>query len=229
MNARQMLRAFRQALEPHRDPARAAPMAAYLRDQFPFLGLPHPVVQAHLRPLWPQLKPHVTEALLGDLARGLWKLPEREFQYAALDLLYRFRRLLTPSSLPLIEELLQAKSWWDSVDALTTKVLWEIVAAHPSTRRDMDRWSRHANLWVRRAAILHQLKAKQSTDAKRLFRYCAENARDEEFFIRKAIGWALREYAKTDATAVWAFVDAHPRLSALSKREALRRVVRGLH
>jgi len=212
----------RQLLEPHRDAALAANMARYMKGRFPFLGLPRPVYQPLLRPLMLSLRAEVNEDLLLDTARQLWKLPEREYQYVAGDLLDRYSKVLTPASLPVLQELIETKSWWDSVDQLTGRVVGPLVRAHPELRRAMDRWSRHGNFWVRRAAILHQLAYREQTDTKRLFGYCARNAEDPEFFVRKAIGWALRQYAKHDAAAVREFVHAHPELSPLSRREALK-------
>jgi 3-methyladenine DNA glycosylase AlkD len=115
------------------------------------------------------------------------------------------------------------KSWWDSIDALTGQVVGPLVLRFPELKKEMDRCSRHPNFWLRRSAILHQLAYKDQTDPERLFGYCLNNAANPEFFIRKAIGWALRQYAHTDPQAVYNFVDNHrDRLSPLSIREALK-------
>jgi 3-methyladenine DNA glycosylase AlkD len=155
-------------------------------------------------------------------AQRLWALPEREFQYAALDLLARAAPALTADALQAVETLIVTKSWWDTVDALASGVVGRIVLAHPATAATMDRWLDHESMWLRRSAILHQLKWKERTDQERLFRYCLARADENEFFIRKAIGWALRQYSWTNPEAVRAFVAAHDgELSGLSKREAL--------
>lgn len=210
------VRQVRQTFEARRNPAQAVPMARYLKDQFPFLGLKRPEFQALLRPL----RQPMEEPALLETAERLWRLPEREFQHAAIDLLEP--RRLTPGALPTLRGLLEAKSWWDSVDGLTGHVLGPLIARERGMQQDMDAWSQEANFWLRRAAIIHQLGFKKATDAPRLFGYCAHNARDGEFFIRKAIGWALRSYARTDPAAVRAFVAAHPELSPLSRKEALK-------
>ena len=209
-------------LAPHRDPATAEKMARYMKGRFPFLGLPRTVYQPLTRPLLTEFRPAASEAHLLEIARQLWDLPEREYQYLAGDLLDRYCKHLTPASLPALRDLLVCKSWWDSVDQLTGRVLAPLVRAHPVLRREMDRWSRDENFWLRRAAILHQLSSGPGTDSRRLFAYCLRNAKDSEFFVRKAIGWALRQHAKLDAPAVRSFVDAHPELSPLSRREALK-------
>jgi 3-methyladenine DNA glycosylase AlkD len=212
---------LRQSFEQHRDPARAAPMAAYMRSQFPFLGIPAPLqvklvheARAGLaRPGQPEL---------AVLAETLWALPEREYQYAALHELGRGVKGLDPRFLPLVHTLVTTRSWWDTVDTLAGRVVGPLALAYPEVREEMDRWAGDTNLWVRRTAILHQLNAGKRTDTGRLFAYCLQNSGDPEFFIRKALGWALRQYSKTDERAVRAFVAAHPELSALSRREALK-------
>src|SRR6266540_1420745 len=117
------------------------------------------------------------------------------------------------------------KSWWDTVDALAAHLVGPIVANHPATVSTMDEWAGEENVWLARTAILHQLTYKEATDTERLFRYCVTRADHRDFFIRKAIGWALRQHAWTDPGAVRRFVAAHTdRLSPLSVREALKNV-----
>lgn len=222
MTSRAFVDQIRRAFEAHRDAERAAGMARYLKDQFPFLGLPRPVYQALAKPIVSRLGKEPAERFLLDAAHRLWKLPEREFQHCAGDLLDRFHRRLSAAALGDCEHLLVTKPWWDSVDLITTRVVAPLVTQYPELRRDMDRWSRADNFWLRRAAIIHQLGYKRRTDTKRLFAYCSRNARDPEFFIRKAIGWALRQHARTDPDAIRAYVEAHPELSPLSRREALK-------
>lgn len=119
-----------------------------------------------------------------------------------------------------------AKSWWDTVDSLAHAV-GALVLAHPELAAEMDRWIADEDLWLRRVALLHQLDFGAQTDARRLFDYCARSAGETDFFARKAIGWALRQYSKTDPDAVCRFVAEHDAvLSPLSKREALRAIER---
>lgn len=215
-------RVVQAVLEPARNSAQAEPMARYMRGLFPFLGLKRPEFERLVRPVWTEWKPQHNERLICGCARELWKLPEREYHHAALDLLMRHERMLTPKSLPVVRALIVSKSWWDTVDALATRIVGPLVARHPDLKPTMDAWSRDKNLWIRRTAILHQLGYKKNTDIDRLFDYCARNASDSDFFIRKAIGWALRQYARTDPAAVKRFVKTHPDLSPLSKREATK-------
>lgn len=222
MSPEQFVAQVQETFEAHRNPAKAAPMAKYMKHRFPFLGLPRPDYQALARPLIQSVGKTADQPWLLEVAHRLWELSEREYQYLAVGVLRAGSRRLGPASLARLETLLTCKSWWDSVDPLATQVVGPLVLRHPELKAEMDRWSRHPHFWLRRAAILHQLGHKEKTDPDRLFAYCAANAADREFFIRKGIGWALREYAKTDPQAVWAFVATHPGLSLLSKREALK-------
>lgn len=215
--------AVQAALEPHRNPEQAAPMARYLKGRFPFLGLKRPELQPLVKPLVVAVKPVADEAWLSETIPLLWALPEREYQYVAVELLGRYQKRLTAASLPLLRERIVTRSWWDSVDGVVGAALSPLTLRLPELRTEMDVWSRDENFWLRRAAILHQLKHHASTDQERLFDYCRANASDPEFFIRKAIGWALRTYATTDPLAVRTFVEANKaQLSHLSVREALK-------
>jgi 3-methyladenine DNA glycosylase AlkD len=204
------------------DPERAAGMRAYMRDQFPFLGIPTAARRALSREVLAGA-PTPTGDDLRAVALACWELPEREYQYFASDLLGRHARRLDPAFLDTVRYLVTTKSWWDTVDALASKVVGSIVDRHPETVATMDVWLVDENLWLARTAILHQLTYKERTDTARLFRYCLARADHKDFFIRKAIGWALRQYAWTDPVAVRRFVAAHAtELSPLSVREATK-------
>jgi 3-methyladenine DNA glycosylase AlkD len=199
-------------------------MGAYLRDQFPCLGITLPRLRAILRDL---AQPGPEEAL--SWAHACWQLPEREFQYAGLFSLQSAAPRLPPTSLAELRWLITTKSWWDTVDGLATHVVGRLVLDHRELASEMDTWVRDADIWVARTAILHQERWKSRTDADRLFSYCELRAGDREFFIRKAIGWALRSYAATDPAAVERFVLDHEQaLSGLSRREAMKGVQRHL-
>src|SRR5262245_4469903 len=195
-------------------------MSAYMRDQFPFLGLPNPVLTALVRAA---ALPKPTEAELAEQALFLWAQPEREFQYVACGQLRRHVKVCGPGLLAVATQLIVTKPWWDTVATRGSHTVGPLVRKHPELLATMDAWIGESNLWLARTAILYQLGYKDSTDAQRLLRYCAAQAGHPDFFIRKAIGWALREYSKTDPAAVRDFVRAHESvLSGLSKREALR-------
>ena len=215
------LQNIQNALESHRNKTRAESMSAYMRNQFPFLGIPSPerrkLVKTALLETQALKKP-IDE----NLVLELWRLPEREFQYAACDYLAWQRKKLEAQHLELLEKLILEKSWWDSVDSLVHNV-GAISLKFPESIPTLERWSQTENFWLRRAAILHQLGLKEKTDEQRLFKFILENANDSEFFIRKAIGWALREHSYTNPEGVKNFVLEHQQeLSSLSKREALK-------
>jgi len=203
------------------DPEAADPMRAYMRDAFPFLGLPSPKRRELSRRVLTGL-PRPTEADLRGVALACWELPEREYQYFAVDLLVAHPSACGPTFLTTAELLITTRTWWDTVDPLASRVVGTIVARHPTAVATMDRWIVDGDLWLARTALLHQLHYKRDTDAERLFRYCAVQAEHPDFFIRKAIGWALRQYARVDAAAVRDFVKQNQQLSPLSVREALK-------
>jgi len=209
------------ALSAHRDPERAKWMSAYMRGQFSFLGIQTAARRALQKAALAGL-PAPGEADLAAFARALYALPEREYQYVAVDHLVRSVSVCGAGFLPVARELITTKSWWDTVDGLAAQVVGPLVMAYPELTAEMDRWVEDPNLWVARTAILHQLKYRDQTDAARLFRYCELRAGDTDFFIRKAIGWALRAYSKTEPAAVRAFIVASDtKLSGLSKREGM--------
>jgi 3-methyladenine DNA glycosylase AlkD len=209
------------ALATAADPARAVPMAAYMRDRFAFLGVPTPLRRQLARRFIALAKRPGGAATALVRAQGLWRERWRECHYVAVDLLAACAPQLPAAALADLERLIVTHSWRDSVDALAKHAVGALVRNHPGTVATIDRWAVDPNLWLRRTAILHQLGAKGATDRERLFRHCRANGGDPEFFIRKGIGWALREYAYVDPDAVRDFLDAHRgALSPLSVREA---------
>lgn len=204
------------------DPEAATAMQAYMRHQFEFVGIPNPVRTAIAREVFGDLGRPSADDLLG-FAHAAWARPERDFQYVAAKLLRRHVKRLDASAIDDLRTLIITKSWWDTVDELARNVVGPLVLAHPELVEVMDRWIDDDDIWLARTAIIHQGAYKDATDADRLFRYCLRRAGDTEFFLRKAIGWALRDYSKVDEAAVRAFVAAHDaELSGLSKREALK-------
>jgi 3-methyladenine DNA glycosylase AlkD len=205
-----------------RDPTAAVAMRAYMRDQFEFVGIPSAARTAIAREAFADLGAPSADDLLA-FAHASWARTERDHQYVAAKLLRRHVKLLPAGAIEDLEELITTRSWWDTVDELARNVVGPLVRAHPELVAVMDAWIDDDDIWLARTAILHQGTFKAATDPERLFRYCLRRAADTEFFLRKAIGWALRDYAKVDPAAVRAFVAAHDaELSGLSKREALR-------
>jgi 3-methyladenine DNA glycosylase AlkD len=193
-----------------------------MRDQFAFYGIAAPAQSAIAKQAMSGL-PAPTEHELERIGRACWKRDEREWQYFACGYLRRHINVATCDFIAVAESLITTKSWWDTVDSLASRTVGPLVTMHPHLVTVMDDWIASDNIWLARTAILHQLAYKSATDADRLFAYCTRRAGDSEFFIRKAIGWALREYTKTDAVAVKRFLAQHgDSLSGLSRTEAMK-------
>lgn len=208
-------------LEQNADAAKAAPMQKYMRDKFPFLGIKAPDRQALVREF---LQEHGLPPLndVEAVSRELWAMPQREYQYVAVDILQRLQKKLTAEFITLLEYLIVTKSWWDTVDLIASHNVGTLFANYPAVKEEyVAKWRVSDNMWLRRTNLLFQLKYKDDTDADLLFALINENLDSDEFFIQKAIGWALREYSKTDDTAVIHFVQT-TNLAPLSQREALK-------
>jgi 3-methyladenine DNA glycosylase AlkD len=203
------------------DPAQAPAMAAYMKDHFAFFGIKAPVRKALFKTYKARFRALSWEEVK-DLVEALWQYDERECQYIALDLLELFPKAYQPDDVHLLESLITRKSWWDSVDLLAGHQFSHFIRRHPEVGREaVARWRQSPDIWLRRTCLLHQLSWKQQTDWLLLQSLILENAASKEFFLQKAIGWALREYAKTNPDAVQAFVAGHV-LKPLSVREALK-------
>ena len=209
--------------EKHADPVQAGPMKKYMRDQFEYLGIKSP----QLRELMKEFiaangLPPIKE--LKAVLRDLWSLPQREFQYAATGLLGRCEKELPATFIRTIEYLIVTKSWWDTVDTISGGVLGVHFRLYPDVReKHLAKWRASDNFWLRRATILFQLNYKQETDFDLLCEIIRENLDSKEFFINKAIGWSLRQYARVDPKAVKKFVNSTP-LHSLSRREAMKHI-----
>jgi len=207
-------------LAAHADPIKAAPMKAYMRDQFEYLGIKSPEL-AEL------MKEFITANGLPDLAaldpvvRELWALPQREYQYAALGLIGKLEKQLPAEFIETIEYLITTKSWWDTVDSVKGTV-GSLFKRYPAVQKKyLARWRKSPNIWLRRTTILFQMGYKKETDFDLLCAIIRENLGSREFFINKAIGWALRQHARIDPEGVRRFVAETP-LHPLSAREALK-------
>ena len=207
------------------DPAKAEGMRAYMKTAVPFFGVQKPGRQVILRELVATFPPDDQDEY-EHLVLGLWGLPHREEKYLALGVARHFGEFVTPWSLPLYSRLIVEGAWWDFVDEIATKLIRRLVVEHPDrTWPLVDDWIDDDDMWLRRTAILCQIGAKEQTDTERLFGFCARRAFEKEFFIRKAIGWALREHARTDPEAVAHFVTENRHLlSGLSYREATKHI-----
>jgi 3-methyladenine DNA glycosylase AlkD len=199
------------------DPQIATAQATYMRDLFPFFGIKKPHRALLEKPFFKT----ISEENFHPTMHALWKRKEREFHYAALGLAKHHKKLWTPEILPLFESMIRTHSWWDTVDDIASNLVGALVIKYPELALLMDHWIVDPDFWIRRTALLHQLKWKKATDEERLFAYCEKTFPEKEFFIRKAIGWVLREYSKTHPESVRKFLSKHQqRMNNLSIREA---------
>lgn len=217
---RELVATVRARLRDRADPARAPQMQAYMKSAMPFLGVRVPQVRALVRGAARSLGVHD----LRGTVLALWDPAEyREERYAATELLAvpAARPLRSPDLITLHEHLIVTGAWWDHVDEVAHRV-GELLLLHPAQIRPVvTRWQRSPDRWLRRTSVICQLGARTATDLDLLTAAIDANATDPDFFLRKAIGWALREYAKTDPEWVRAFVAARS-LSPLSVREATK-------
>ena len=221
-----MIDRLRRKMAAAGDPERARGQQAYMKSAMPYYGLKLPEVRAICR--------EVLDADMMTCDRwketilALWRgAKRREERYAAMYMLdmRRHAECLSPKDMPMLEELVVSGAWWDHVDELAM-VIGELLRKHPKQMRPlMRKWSTDPNLWKRRVSIICQLRFKRDTDLELLYANIEPNLGDRDFFIRKAIGWALRQYAWTDPKEVARYVRAHDeQLSGLSKREALKNI-----
>lgn len=205
----------------HTDVAFAKWSKNYLRNQFDFLGIRTPIRRKLTRQFIKENGLPEKENLK-DVIQILWDLPEREYQKAALDIIEKAKRELTKDDMSWLSSLIVRKSWWDTVDVLSPHIMGYMFSKDSELIHSFaDKWIEDENIWLQRSAILYQLYYKDKTDEERLFRYILMRANSDEFFVQKAIGWILREYAKTRPENVRQFVATH-NLKPLSKREALK-------
>ncbi len=197
-----------------------------MKSEMPYAGVPMPQVRIIARETFGQLRFDEASQWRATV-QTIWRgAAYREERYCAIALArmpaHRVHR--TPDALPLFEEMIVTGAWWDFVDEIAARLIGELLERYPKPMRSvLSKWSRDDDMWKRRSAILAQLGFKQATDARALFQWIEPSLSSKEFFLRKAIGWALREYSKSNPEAVRNYVDAHATtLSPLSQREALK-------
>jgi 3-methyladenine DNA glycosylase AlkD len=223
-----MLPKLRRALQQAGDPAKAPIMQAYMKSAMPYHGVPTPLLRQVCKATFADLKfataPHWQAQVL-----HLWRDARfREERYAALYLAgdKRAKPFQTPSAMKMYDELIVTGAWWDYVDDIASHRIGPILRDYPAPiRRKMLSWSKSNNLWKRRTAIICQLGFKAETDLELLYTCIEPSIGSGEFFLQKAIGWALRQYAWTDCAEIKKYVRLNrTRLSALSCREALKNI-----
>jgi 3-methyladenine DNA glycosylase AlkD len=209
--------------EAGRNPENAFWMKKYMKNQFEFYGIKTPDRRVMLRsflknygmPPAEELKPVVMEC---------WAHEYRDWQYVAMSLMLIYIKKPERDIIRLLEFMIVNKSWWDTVDGVAGWLVGPLFKKFPDLiEPETEKWMNSGNIWLQRSCLLFQISYKKNTDSEILFRFIEQLSGESSFWIRKAIGWVLREYSKTDPAAVVKFVNTH-QLSALSRKEALRRV-----
>ena len=200
----------------------AAPMEAYMKNNFSFLGIKTTPRRTLFKEIWNYHKEEIKQNAR-EIALELYQKKEREFHYCAIEnLMKELKKKNSKEDIQLIEHLIITHSWWDSVDTIAKYLLGNYLVQFPEEiPKVVNRFSNSDNMWLNRSAILFQLDYKAKTDAALLFSICEKHAASKEFFIQKAIGWALRDYSRFNPKGVTNFVTKTD-LKPLSKREALR-------
>lgn len=218
------VRSLKALFEKNANPANADPMKKYMRDQFEYLGIKSPQFKTLQMDFVKQNGlPPIQD--LDPIVRELWDLPQREFQYLATSLIGKMETQLKANFIATLEHLITHKSWWDTVDTLAGHPVGALFKRYPKVKATyLKKWRKSENFWLRRVTLLFQLDYKEETDFELLCELVNENLGSNEFFINKAIGWALRQYAWTNPSAVKKFVKATNELHPLSRREALKNI-----
>lgn len=218
------VRSLKELFEKNANPIDAGPMKKYMRDQFEYLGIKSPQFKTLQADFIKQNSlPPITD--LDIIVRELWDLPQREFQYLATSLIGKMETQLEADFIATLEHLITHKSWWDTVDTIAGHPVGIMFKRYPKVRaKYLKKWRKSENFWLRRTTLLFQLAYKEETDFELLCELIKENLGSNEFFINKAIGWALRQYAWTNPSAVKKFVKATKELHPLSRREALKNI-----
>ena len=223
-----LLALLRTELSRAGDPKKTAAMQAYMKSAMPYWGVQTPVQRDITRRLFTANRLETAEEWR-EACLTIWRAAEyREERYAAIDLtgFKYYREWQTLDTLPMYEEMIVAGAWWDFVDVIASARLGPLLRQYPGRMRTkMLQWGRSRSIWKRRSAILCQLTFKSETDLDLLYAAIEPSLGSKEFFLQKAIGWALRQYAWTDPREIRRYVRANAdRLSALSKREALKNI-----
>lgn len=215
------LKTLTSAFRKNVDAINAKGQKAYMRNQFEFLGMTSPIRRMVQKP-WLQKENLPNKELLVDIVKNLWQKPEREYQFFAQELTYRFVKQFDKKDIVLLEYMVTHKSWWDTVDYIAAKLMGEYFMRYAEQQEIyVKKWLSSNNIWLHRSAILFQLKYKDKVDTELLSLIIISLLGSKEFFINKAIGWMLREYSKTNPAWVIKFANSH-QLSSLSHKEALR-------
>lgn len=199
------------------NPEKKVAMEKYMKNNFPFIGVQNPIRTAIQKPYLQALKSE--KNIDWKIVFELWNYKEREMHYVAMDYLIAKKKHLTANDFDNILKLLTSHQWWDSIDTITSHIIGYMFYQFPETKAILKKWNATDDMWLKRTTIISQLKGKEKTDTAFLTYAITSNLNSKEFFINKAIGWSLREYAKKNPEWVRQFISNHT-LASLSKKEA---------
>ena len=227
LNIKAMVAHVQKRLGDQADAGKAVEMAAYMKTKMPFYGVQKPDRLPIIRELRDNFAP-ADQKEYEAAVLALWRLKHREEKYMAINYAALFKKFITPASLPLYEKLIREGQWWDFVDAISGDLLSKVLLNYPAQARPIiDDYSNDPDFWIRRASLLAHLGHKQQTSHIHLFAYCKKMADEKEFFIRKAMGWILREYSKVEPDRVLKFIqDNKQSLSPLTLREGSKYLIK---
>ena len=221
MQPQDYLKRLQKQFQEHSDLELARGQEAYMRNQFDFHGIKTTARRELQKTFLKKEDLPLRDDLLA-IVKNLWEKPQREYQYFAQELFFRFKRELQPQEITVFEYMITHRSWWDTVDFIAANLVGQYFRKFPEQRAEyVERWLATGNIWLQRTAVIFQLKYKKETDTKLLASTIDRLLGSREFFINKAIGWALREYSKTDPQWVVDFVE-QTELSRLSRVEGLK-------
>lgn len=222
-SAQEYFDCLQSEFEHHKNLLAAQKMSAYMKHLFLFYGISSPVRKSIVKKVFEGYKFEPNQFI--QLIKLLWAHPHRENQYVLFDIGFKWEKKLEISHLNFFEELIQLKSWWDTVDGIAPHFLGSILLKMTQDERRLiaRKWNSSANIWLQRSSIIFQLKYKDKTDFELAKELILNRRESKEFFVRKAAGWLLRERAKTDAESVLDFVKNNE-LSSLTRREALKHI-----
>ncbi len=211
---------IRSRFEAMANPLEAEAMQAYMKDHFIYFGIKSTPRKEATKDILTELrkKPDIDWSFVFEC----FEQEEREFQYVATDYLRKVQRRFTIEDIGKLKSLILSKSWWDTVDTLAIEV-GSIIMKSPSEQAQLNDWINDPNMWIRRVSIIHQLRFKTETNLEFLDKAISQNLGSKEFFINKAIGWALRSYGDTNPRWVVEYAN-NQNLASLSKKEALRKI-----
>ena len=221
-----LIKAYKKEFKKNSNKKNAIPMQNYMKSKIPFYGVMSPVKKKIDLKLKKEFKIKNFEEYK-QVTEELWNNAKyREERATAITIAKQYKEFQTLNALPIYKHMIMDGAWWDYVDEISAHLIGNLLENYPKEiKKELKKWNKDKHMWLRRSSIISQLRFKENTDEKLLYSFIKNTMHEKEFFIRKAIGWALREYSKTNPNSVKKFVKENENsLSYLSKKEALRRM-----